>query len=292
MSAQILHSAMILCATLLAGAAVGKQHQDSNQEDNCGNGICHFGASEISHTDNHTYREVQQSAMFDFSWLVQHEQLLRERMAHHPVATWCIGLGVYFVVSLVPGTSGKSIICGWLFGFWGALAMVELGLTGAAVISFVIGRSVAGQLSPHRWRSRFAILKNRFKQHGSFYLLLLRLAHAPFTLLNYGAGAIGVPLTAFCWTTALGLLPGTIVFTYAGTRIPSLQILAGKSAWSLIDFPLMMALAATILIPVLLRYLARRWTRRLGYISSAGVRPMLLGPPTNSCVSEDEQCPP
>ncbi len=191
------------------------------------------------------------------SWVVEHERAFREHVLEHPTSSWCYGLVAYFAISLVPGTAGKSVVCGWLFGFWGALAMVELGLTGAAVVSFLSSRYFFRQLSHSHWRLRFQKLHRYPNQDAAFYLLMLRMAHAPFTLVNYGAGATKIPLSAFCWTTLLGILPGTAVFTFVGARVPSLQHVAEHGAWSLVDLPLMLALVITAMLPVLLRYATR-----------------------------------
>ena len=86
------------------------------------------------------------------------------------------------------------------------------------------------------------------------YLLTLRFAHAPFSLLNYTAGAAtDVSLRTFWWTTQLGLLPGNLVFVYAGTRLPTLDELMFSGPLSLLDGPLVAALCGTVFLPWLAR---------------------------------------
>jgi uncharacterized membrane protein YdjX (TVP38/TMEM64 family) len=199
----------------------------------------------------------------DWQWIVNHEQSLREYVTVHPILSWCIGLFAYFAISLIPGTAGKSVVCGWLFGFWKAIAMVELGLTAAAVVSFLCGRFLARDAVKRKWRSRLRILSRRFTRDGAFYLLALRLAHAPFTLVNYGAGALKIPLPAFCWTTFLGILPGSAVFIFAGTRVPSLKIVAEQGIWSLFDLPLLAALIGIAALPLVLHYVVLRLAKRM-----------------------------
>lgn len=197
------------------------------------------------------------------SWIVDHEQILRQRVASNPITSWCVGLLIYFAISLIPGTGGKSVVFGWLFGFWQALLIVELGLTGAAVVSFLLGRFFLSAVIHRKWEERLQSIGRRYAYDGAFYLLVLRLAHAPFTLVNYGAGATKIPLYSFCWTTLLGILPGAIVFTFAGTRIPSLRIVAERGVLSLIDLPLFAALLATALMPFFLRLLARTLAKHM-----------------------------
>jgi uncharacterized membrane protein YdjX (TVP38/TMEM64 family) len=199
----------------------------------------------------------------DWNWIVDHEAALRKQVSSSPFFSWCLGLMAYFAISMIPGTAGKSVLCGWLFGFWGALLMVELGLTGAAIASYFLGRTVVHELVHHKWRQRLSDLSVHFTQDGATYLLMLRLVHAPFTLVNYGAGAVKIPISAFCWTTMVGILPGTVVFTFAGTRIPTLSVVSEQGVWTLIDPPLLVALILTAILPLVLRFLAGRLAKRL-----------------------------
>lgn len=199
----------------------------------------------------------------NWQWIVENEQRFRAQVARQPVVFWCQGVVAYALLSLVPGTGGKSVVAGWLFGFWSAVAMVEIGLTSAAVVSFLVGRYIARELILQRTGVlTLRSFARRFRRQGAFYLLVLRFGHAPFTLVNYGAGVVRIPLMTFWWTTHLGILPGTLVFTFIGSRIPSLQVVADQGVWSMLDLPLILALFATLLLPIVLRPVLRRLSRR------------------------------
>lgn len=99
------------------------------------------------------------------------------------------------------------MVAGWLLGLWPAVAMVEIGLTSAAVVSFFIGRYFARELIQRRVGTVRLEELHRFRREGAFYLLLLRFGHAPFTLVNYGAGVARIPLVTFWWTTRLWNTP-------------------------------------------------------------------------------------
>ena len=64
--------------------------------------------------------------------LVAQEEKVREAIDRRPWRSFALGLVIYSVVSLVPGTSGKSVVFAWMFGFWQGLALIILGLTTAA----------------------------------------------------------------------------------------------------------------------------------------------------------------
>ncbi len=189
--------------------------------------------------------------------LIQRETQLREAIVAHPVESWLIGFGGYFLASLVPLTGGKSAVFGWLFGFLPAVVMIDGALTLAAVLTFLTSR----YLLRDAVESRFAVHVERINHHlerdGSFYLLFLRMAHAPYTFINYVSGALRVPTRTFVWTTSFGLLPGTMVFAFAGSRLPTLRELADQGPMRLLDPWLIAALVLTGLLPLLIRGLLR-----------------------------------
>lgn len=189
--------------------------------------------------------------------LVRRETRLRESIANNPFQSWMIGFGVYFLASLIPGTGGKSMIFGWLFGLWSAVLMVDGALTLAALVTFFISRYLIRDVVESRFTVHVERLNRHLARDGPFYLLQLRMAHAPFTFINYVSGTLRVPAVTFWWTTQLGLLPGTIVFVFAGTRLPTLQQLAEQGAIRLLDPWLIAGLALTAILPVIVRWLSR-----------------------------------
>ena len=189
--------------------------------------------------------------------LVQRETQLRDAIVAHPVESWLIGFGVYFLASLVPLTGGKSVVFGWLFGFLPAIVMVDGALTLAAIVTFLSCRYLIRDAVEARFAVHVERLNHHLERDGPFYLLFLRMAHAPYTFINYVSGALRVPTGTFAWTTLLGLLPGTAVFAFAGSRLPTLRELADQGPMRLLDLWLIAALVLTGLLPVLIRSLLR-----------------------------------
>lgn len=190
--------------------------------------------------------------------LVQRETQLRDAIAAHPINSWLIGFGVYFLASLVPFTGGKSAVFGWLFGFLPALLMIDGALTLAAIVTFLSCRYLVRDAVEARFAVHVERLNHHLERDGPFYLLFLRMAHAPYTFINYVSGALRVPTRTFAWTTLLGLLPGTAVFAFAGSRLPTLRELADQGPMRLLDPWLIVALVLTGLLPVLIRFVIRK----------------------------------
>lgn len=67
------------------------------------------------------------------------------------------------------------------------------------------------------------------QREGAFYLFTLRLIPAvPFFVINAVMGLMPISVRTFWWVSQLGMLPGTAVYVYAGSRVPNLQSLADK----------------------------------------------------------------
>jgi uncharacterized membrane protein YdjX (TVP38/TMEM64 family) len=196
--------------------------------------------------------------------LVENESRLREFVSRYPGRSWFFGLAIYTAFSLVPGTVGKAVIFGWIFGFWQALLMVDISLTVAAIAIFSLSRYIARESVYARFGDQVSKLDQLLDQDGWYYMLMLRMAHVPFSFVNYCAAPTSLKLSTFAWTTAIGLLPGTAIFVFVGTRIPTLATLHENGIWQLVDPLLFAMLSGTIVFPVLIRWAIRRFRRHLG----------------------------
>jgi uncharacterized membrane protein YdjX (TVP38/TMEM64 family) len=194
--------------------------------------------------------------------LVAHEIRLRDWIDSNPVWAFAIGLGVYTAVSFVPGTGGKAIAVGWLYGFWQGVLLVEVALSIAAAVTFLFSRHLLREAIRSRYHSFLERLDENLLKRPALYVLMLRLAHAPYSVLNYTLGATRMPAHTFLWTTALGLLPGTMVFVFAGLRLPTLAELVEEGVWGLLDPWLIGALALSAVAVPLVHLIAGALRRR------------------------------
>lgn len=189
--------------------------------------------------------------------LIQHERDLRNLVTENRVVSFVAGLGVYILLSLIPGTGGKAIIGGWVFGFWYGFVIVNVSLTIAAIISFLAVRYVFYDFAHQKLTRWISHIDRALDREGGSYLLTLRLLHAPYTLINYASGATNMRTRTFWWTTQAGLTPGTIAFVLAGSSLPSLKLIEENGLWSVINFQLWFLLTLAAMIPLLIR-----WTYR------------------------------
>ncbi|GAA5504706.1 TVP38/TMEM64 family protein [Novipirellula caenicola] len=191
--------------------------------------------------------------------IFEREDALRSYVQQHPIWSPISGFAIYLALSLVPGTPGKSIVYGWLFGFWIGLVISSTALTIAAVINFLIVRYLLRSVVEAKLSKIIEAIDRAISRNGGSYLLSLRLVHAPYSLVNYASGATAVPVTTFAWTTWVGMLPGTIVFVLAGSQLPTLRTMAQQGVWSIVDLKLLGLLSLFALLPIGTRWALRRF---------------------------------
>ncbi|WP_411280217.1 DUF547 domain-containing protein [Gemmatimonas sp.] len=104
---------------------------------------------------------------------------------------------------------------GAIFGVAAGIALTWLGATLGATGAYLLARTLGGDALRRLLGSRAGTL-DRLLGDGAFLTMLrLRLIPVvPFNALNFGAGLAGVRLSHYIAATAIGILPGTSVYTY------------------------------------------------------------------------------
>ena len=141
--------------------------------------------------------------------------------------------GIYALscAALVPATP-FPLTAGFL---WGPMAGTLIAWTGevtGALLGFGLGRTLFRQrVETFVRRHRLLSALERAIEGGGFRLLvLLRFSPVfPFGILNMSLGLTTVRPAAFALSTALGVLPATFVYVYAGASLTTLTAaLAGE----------------------------------------------------------------
>jgi uncharacterized membrane protein YdjX (TVP38/TMEM64 family) len=110
---------------------------------------------------------------------------------------------------------------GLLFGaFWGTLLTWSTSMIGA-ILCFYIARSL-GRPAIERLVSRRAMssVDRFFERYGNNSVLIARfLPVVSFSAISYVAGVTSISFVGYFWATAIGILPGTIVFCVLGQNM-------------------------------------------------------------------------
>ncbi|MBI2478837.1 MAG: VTT domain-containing protein, partial [Planctomycetia bacterium] len=144
------------------------------------------------------------------------------------------------------------------FGLAAGLAIVTLALTIAATISFCFSRYVLYGAIHRRLGHYVAHIDRALERDGTYYLFAMRLVHVPYTLTNYAMGATAIHVRSFVWATLFGLLPGTSVFVYTGSHLPTLEKLAERGVLGVVSPQLMLAGTLIAISPLVVRFLLPR----------------------------------
>ncbi len=167
------------------------------------------------------------------------EALVRHRVAidgfvteHRALALLAfIGLYITAVALSVPGALFLTVSGGFLFGLVAGAAAAVIGATIGATLIFLVARSAFGEFLQRRAGPRASQLAQGFRDDAFSYLLFLRLVPAfPFFLVNVVPAFAGVRLAPFVAATALGIIPASIVYAYAGIGLDSV-IATQKAAY-------------------------------------------------------------
>lgn len=195
---------------------------------------------------------------FTIERMIAEEANLRDSIAAHPVLGFFVGFAIYCATCFIPGTTGKSLVLGWLFGFWQSLIQVNLALTLVAMATFGLSRYVFRDAVRSRAGASLLRIDDAIRREGAFYLFALRVLHSPYSVVNYIMGATSITAVGFWWSTQLGLLPGNIVFVYAGTQLPSIKKLSEEGWTSFITPGMLVVFVALSVVPLILRSVVRR----------------------------------
>lgn len=167
-----------------------------------------------------------------------------------PMDPWSAGLFIathILATSIgVPGTL-LVIVGGAAYGLvWGTLLSV-IGATLGAVSAFWIARYWLHDWFAARFSQsfRYRQLKHLMKKEALSCVLTIRFVPiSPFNLENFLFGLMPVPFRAYAVGTFVGIVPGTLAYTWVG--VSGMQALHGQSL-----VPLILALGLLALLSVL-----------------------------------------
>lgn len=111
---------------------------------------------------------------------------------------------------------------GLLFDWPLSTPATVISATLGGTVLFLVARSTFGAALADRAGSTIQGLKAGFRENAFSYMLFLRLVPAfPFVVVNLAAAVLGVPLRTYVLGTALGIIPGTLAYSVAGTSLGS-----------------------------------------------------------------------
>jgi uncharacterized membrane protein YdjX (TVP38/TMEM64 family) len=150
---------------------------------------------------------------------------LKEQVQNHYLITAAIFICGYMVLNVwFPAAGVLTLLGGFLYGPVMGTIFVELAAVLGALLTFEVGRYIVRGWVQKAWGKHLRGFDDEVKRHGYMYLLMVRLFPlVPYILVNFLAGLTKVRLWTFLWTTALGSLPGIVIFCYFGHKLLNIK---------------------------------------------------------------------
>lgn len=196
------------------------------------------------------------------SSLAKQEQKLKALQEADPILVFGGAFLFYVAVTglSLPFAGVLSLVFAWYFGFLRAVVLISFASTAGATVAFLLSRYLFRDAIQRRFSDRLESFNDALRREGAFYLFSLRLIPAvPFVVINLVTGLTTMRVTTFWWVSQLGMLPGTIVYVYAGSRFPDLQTLARDGASGILTPQLIIAFILLGLFPLAVRRIMSRW---------------------------------
>jgi pyruvate/2-oxoglutarate dehydrogenase complex dihydrolipoamide dehydrogenase (E3) component/uncharacterized membrane protein YdjX (TVP38/TMEM64 family) len=174
---------------------------------------------------------------------------------------------IYFLVYVavtglsLPGAAVMTLAGGAIFGLlWGTI-LVSFASTIGATLAFVAARFLLRDWVQAKFGPRLKSINEGIEREGVFYLFALRLVPAfPFFAINLLMGLTSIRMRTYFFVSQLGMLAGTIVYVYAGTKLGEFRASLGLlAAFALLGiFPL---IAKRVLDVLKARRVYARWKK-------------------------------
>jgi uncharacterized membrane protein YdjX (TVP38/TMEM64 family) len=154
------------------------------------------------------------------------------------------------------------VACGWLYGMWGAAISIAASVASAAT-SFSVARALAGNAAAQALleRPKARALAELAAEGGIWTVALVRLSPIlPYTPSNAVMGLTPMRLRDVVLGTAFGMAPGIVLYSWAGSLLPSAEAIeqgAAVHSWAVWALLGVAFVAATILGTAAARRLKR-----------------------------------
>ena len=128
--------------------------------------------------------------------------------------------------SSLPVGAVMTVAGGFLFGPVAATVFVNMGATTGATLAFLIARYLLRDAVEQKFGKWIGPFQEGFAKNAFSYLLTLRLIPLfPFFVVNLVSGLTRVNVGTYVAATALGIIPGTFVYAYAGRQLGTINSL-------------------------------------------------------------------
>jgi len=176
------------------------------------------------------------------------DYLLSFTETHAAVAAVLFVLVYVAVTGLsLPGAVILTLAGGFLFGAVLGTLFVNLGATTGATLAFLVSRYLLRDWVERKFGKWLGPVQQGFAQNAFSYLLTLRLIPLfPFFVVNLISGLTRMNVGAYVVATALGIIPGSFVYAYAGRQLGTINSLQDIASPGVIGAFVLLGLLALV----------------------------------------------
>ena len=170
-----------------------------------------------------------------------------------------IFIAAYVIVAglSLPGAVILTLAGGFLFGATMAALFVNVGATTGATLAFLTARYLLRDTVEQKFGKWLGPFQEGFAKNAFSYLLTLRLIPLfPFFVVNLVSGLTRVNVGTYVAATALGIIPGSFVYAYAGRQLGTINSLQEIASPNVIGAFVLLGLLA--LVPVIYKRVAAK----------------------------------
>ena len=161
----------------------------------------------------------------------------------------------------LPGAAVMTLVAGAVFGLLWGTVIVSFAASIGATLAFLTSRFVLRDWVQSKFADKLKTINAGFAKEGPYYLFALRLVPIfPFFAINLAMGLTPMRAPTFYWVSQLGMLPGTLLYVYAGTQLGRFQI-TWQLALALVLLGIFPLIAKKTMDALNARKVYRRWER-------------------------------
>ena len=156
----------------------------------------------------------------------------RDHLLAFTEANYASAVGLFILAYIVmtglslPGAVILTLAGGFLFGSLLGTVFVNFGATTGATLAFLTARYLLRDWVEQKFGKWLGPVQQGFTNHAFSYLMTLRLIPLfPFFVVNLVSGLTRMNVGTYVAATALGIVPGSFVYAYAGRQLATINSL-------------------------------------------------------------------
>ena len=165
---------------------------------------------------------------FTLAGIKAQQASVQQAFADQPLLVLFVYFLIYVVMAALslPGAALLTLLGGAVFGLFAGTLVVSFASTTGATLAMLISRTLLHDWVAERFRSTYDKVNAGMDRDGAFYLFTLRLiAYVPFFAVNLVMGLTRIRVLRYFWVSQLGMLPGTLLYVYAGRELGQIESL-------------------------------------------------------------------